>query len=60
MSETTTALPTKTGSSEITRLNALRHGVLSKHTVLPWEEHANTTRWSTRSPKSTRHGPCVP
>jgi hypothetical protein len=54
MSETATALPTKTGSSEITRLNALRHGVLSKHTVLPWEEHANTTRWSTRSPKSTR------
>ncbi len=38
MSETTTVLPTKTGSYEITRLNALRHGVLSKHTVLPWED----------------------
>lgn len=54
MSETTTALPTKTGSSEITRLHALRHGVLSNHTVLPWEEHADTMRWSTRSPKSMR------
>ena len=53
--ETTAALPTKIGSYEITRLNALRHGVLSKHTACcPGRTHANTTRWSTRSPKSTR------
>jgi hypothetical protein len=37
MSETTPALPAETGSTEITRFNALRHGVLSRYTVLPWE-----------------------
>jgi hypothetical protein len=26
------------GSYEVSRLNALRHGVLSQHTVLPWED----------------------
>lgn len=26
------------GSTELTRFNALRHGVLSRYTVLPWEE----------------------
>ena len=25
------------GNYEVTRFNALRHGVLSRHTVLPWE-----------------------
>ena len=24
----------------LTRFNALRHGVLSRHTVLPWEDEA--------------------
>lgn len=33
-----TALPTETGGTEITRFNALRHGVLSRYTVLPWED----------------------
>jgi hypothetical protein len=33
-------LPAKTGSTEITRFNALRHGVLSRYTVLPWEDAA--------------------
>src|SRR4051812_3907386 len=28
------------GSYEITRFNALRHGVLSRYTVLPWEDEA--------------------
>ena len=28
----------ETGGTEITRFNALRHGVLSRHTVLPWED----------------------
>ena len=27
-----------TSSTEITRFNALRHGVLSRYTVLPWED----------------------
>ena len=37
MSETKINLPTETGSTEMTRFNALRHGVLSRYTVLPWE-----------------------
>ena len=32
------ALPAETGGTEITRFNALRHGVLSRYTVLPWED----------------------
>ena len=27
----------ETGGTELTRFNALRHGVLSRYTVLPWE-----------------------
>jgi hypothetical protein len=39
MSKTTTALPAAvTAGAEVTRFNALRHGVLSKYTVLPWED----------------------
>src|SRR5438105_5278366 len=30
-------LPAETGGTDITRFNALRHGVLSRYTVLPWE-----------------------
>jgi hypothetical protein len=37
MNETKPALPAATGGTEITRFNALRHGVLSRYTVLPWE-----------------------
>lgn len=37
MNETKPALAADTGRPEITRLNALRHGVLSRYTVLPWE-----------------------
>ncbi len=33
-------LPIKIGGTEITRFNALRHGVLSRYTVLPWENAA--------------------
>ena len=40
MSETTPALPVATGGYEQTRFNALRHGVLSRYTVLPWEDAA--------------------
>src|SRR5919206_4392366 len=31
-------LPVEAGGYELTRFNALRHGVLSRYTVLPWEE----------------------
>ena len=37
MNETKSTLPAKIGGTEITRFNALRHGVLSHYTVLPWE-----------------------
>jgi hypothetical protein len=37
MTENKPDLPAETGGTEITRFNALRHGVLSRYTVLPWE-----------------------
>ncbi len=37
MTETSTQ-PAEADSYEITRFNALRHGVLSRYTVLPWED----------------------
>jgi hypothetical protein len=33
----TNAIPGQAGT-ELTRFNALRHGVLSRYTVLPWED----------------------
>src|SRR5271166_4296781 len=38
MTETTAMRPAATDSYETTRFNALRHGVLSRYTVLPWED----------------------
>ncbi len=38
MSKTTPGLPVRTGGYDVTRFNALRHGVLSRYTVLPWED----------------------
>ena len=38
MTDTKTTLPMETGHADITRFNALRHGVLSRYTVLPWED----------------------
>ena len=40
MMETGPALRAEIGSTEITRFNALKHGVLSRYTVLPWEDAA--------------------
>ena len=37
MTSTTQTLPAETAGTDITRFNALRHGVLSRYTVLPWE-----------------------
>src|SRR4051812_2719923 len=38
MTQAAPALPAKSSGTTLTRLNALRHGVLSRYTVLPWEE----------------------
>jgi hypothetical protein len=38
MTHTKPTLPAETGGAEVTRFNALRHGVLSRYTVLPWED----------------------
>jgi len=38
MTQNRTARPAETGGTEITRFNALRHGVLSHYAVLPWED----------------------
>ena len=38
MKESNPTLPTQTSGAEFTRFNALRHGVLSRYTVLPWED----------------------
>src|SRR5271168_598926 len=40
MNETKSTLPAKIGGTEVSRFNALRHGVLSRYTVLPWEDAA--------------------
>ncbi len=37
MTRTTQTLPAETANTDVTRFNALRHGVLSRYTVLPWE-----------------------
>src|SRR4051794_28831448 len=37
MTENMPALPAEIGPTEITRFNALKHGVLSRYAVLPWE-----------------------
>ena len=38
MTECQLPLPAETGGTDITRFNALKHGVLSRYTVLPWED----------------------
>lgn len=40
MSKMATKDETVSGGYEVTRFNALRHGVLSKYTLLPWEDAA--------------------
>src|SRR5258708_30687881 len=37
MTRATQTLRAETAGTDITRFNALRHGVLSRYTVLPWE-----------------------
>jgi hypothetical protein len=38
MTRTKPTLSAETGGTEITRFNTLRHGVLSRYIVLPWED----------------------
>ena len=38
MNDTISRNSADTGGTEITRFNALRHGLLSRYTVLPWED----------------------
>ena len=38
MIETKPTQSAETGGTEITRFNALKHGVLSRYTLLPWED----------------------
>jgi hypothetical protein len=38
MTETEPTLSAQTGSTDVTRFNALKHGVLSRYTVPPWED----------------------
>jgi hypothetical protein len=38
MNDIKLALPGEAAGTEVTRFNALRHGVLSRYTVLPWED----------------------
>jgi hypothetical protein len=40
MTDSHDILPAETIGTEITRFNALKHGVLSRYTVLPWEDAA--------------------
>src|SRR5262245_32942798 len=51
-------LPAETGGTDITRFNALRHGVLSCYTVLPWES-ANEYRAVVEA-LAAEHGPQGP
>jgi hypothetical protein len=38
MTRTPQTLSAETGGTDVTRFNAIRHGVLSRHIVLPWED----------------------
>jgi hypothetical protein len=40
MTESALALPARSSGTALTRFNALRHGVLSRYTLLPWEEES--------------------
>ncbi|GAB2178314.1 hypothetical protein [Dongia sp. agr-C8] len=43
MTATKTTPPAPSESTEVTRFNALRHGILSRYTILPWEDAAEYT-----------------
>ncbi len=47
MTKTIATLSAESGGTEITRFNALKHGILSRYTVLPWEDAGELRRMST-------------
>jgi hypothetical protein len=49
MTDTKPALPAETSGTEISRFNALRHGLLSRYTVLLWESADAGWRSRTRA-----------
>jgi hypothetical protein len=58
MNEIKSNLPITIGGTEITRFNALRHGVLSRYTVLPWEDAAEYG--DLLAALTAEHAPCGP
>src|SRR4029077_18687788 len=58
MTTTPQTLPAETGGTAITRFNALRHGVLSRYTVLPWENADEY--WAVVEALVAEHGPQGP
>jgi hypothetical protein len=58
MNEIKSNLPATVGGTEITRFNALRHGVLSRYTVLPWEDTAEYG--DLLAALTAEHAPCGP
>ncbi len=38
MTGTATIAPAETGGTDVTRFNALKHGILSRYALLPWED----------------------
>jgi hypothetical protein len=57
MSETKPSTSTETAGTEVTRFNALRHGVLSRYTVLPWEDATGGTKRGRAGCVDRRIGP---
>jgi hypothetical protein len=49
---------TRPRGSELSRFNALRHGILSRYTVLPWEE-TELADWYRRERMELIHRPAV-
>jgi len=58
MTQAALALPAKTSGTELTRFNALRHGVLSRYTLLPWEDESEYHELL--SALVSEHQPCGP
>lgn len=58
MTEMDKTLPTENTGTEITRFNALKHGILSRYTVLPWEDEGEYQALvEALTAEHTPHGP---
>src|SRR4051794_31422766 len=58
MTEAAPALPVRSSGTDLTRFNALRHGVLSRYTLLPWEDESEYQ--GLLSALVSEHQPCGP